>query len=368
MIPRRESPADQGIQRHRNARIARIVSLLRQGPLPGEVLLQRLNGLMSEVGDPGIGLRNLQYDLEWMRVHLPELRLELVAGSRLETPPPTELRRYRRFFRIGEEDLVPIAADLHFVTDLELLALQTARAALAGASVGVDGAEGPLAAAITSLLGRLGITHPDPRMPDVMAVSVTATQPCDPNTLLAVLHALRAGDALSLRYRSVRRNDHAALIQPIILLYEDGELSVRCWDPETRILKTYKIARMREVARRPCLTGLPPNLAAQARADAAQSFHGMYTDQDRSRIQVRFAKEAVPFMAGRRLGAAQQVKELPDGGLRVAFNSRALPAVARWLLQFGDAVTAEEPPRLVAELRHLAEGILARHPASPRSG
>jgi len=116
----------------RPLRLPRIIELLRIQPLPAEVMLPQLNLALRTASIPEVSIRTLQHDLEWLLENLGEAGIERVARAELKPAPPLEFHRYRIFYRlIGAEDLIPITADLVFLSEMEALALMAARALLA---------------------------------------------------------------------------------------------------------------------------------------------------------------------------------------------------------------------------------------------
>jgi len=151
----------------RPLRLPRIIELLRSQPLPAEVMLPQLNLALRTAGIAEVSIRTLQHDLEWLLENLGEAGIERVARAELKPAPPLEFHRYRIFYRlIGAEDLIPITADLVFLSEMEALAPVAARALLATpATPGVkDTTAGPLVAGG----GRLPAW--DGRRPDYMMV------------------------------------------------------------------------------------------------------------------------------------------------------------------------------------------------------
>lgn len=335
----------------RPLRLPRIVELLRDQPLPAEVILPRMNRRLKADGIPEISIRTLQHDLDWMLTHLGRSGIERVARADLKPEPPSEFHRYRLFYRIiGAEDLLPITNDLVFLTEMEALALVAARAVLATpATPGMkNGGDGPLADALGTLIERLGFGAADVRIPDVLAVTQAAPQPYEPTHILAILRAIRLGEAVAMAYRSLNKPVHQVVAQPIRLVLVEGEPYLWAWDSEAQKLKNYKVARIEQVASRPALTGVPSGLDAEVRGNVRGGFRGVAGQQQRGRVVLRLTPVAIPHLRHRRLGGNQTWDDLPDGGARVAFNTSGMDAIRHWLLQSGAEVQVEAPASLVA--------------------
>lgn len=349
----------------RTARVRIILDLLREQPLPVEELLLRLNRRLGAAGRPVVQLRVLQIDLAWMRVRLGPEVVEQVPRSAL--PASSAFPGCRRFWRLsGAEAVLPVEADIAVLTELEVLALHAARAVLAappppGAAKGRSD-EGPLAAALGRLSERLGVGSA--HLPDVLGVNPGAPQPWDPQHALAVLRAIRLGDAVRMRYQPLEKPEHDVVAQPIRLVLTDGEPYLWAWDAAAAKLKNYKLARVAAVAVHPRLTGVPGGLDGEVRAALANAFRGVAGQAQRGRVVLRVDPGAVPHVRDRRLGPAQSWEDLPDGGARVSFNTHGLEAVRHWVLQFGARVVVESPPALAGWVRDEARRTAARYQPS----
>lgn len=344
----------------RTARVRLILDLLREQALPVEELLPRLNRRLAVAAQPLIHKRMLQNDLAWMRKRLGNEVIEQVMRSAM--PDSVAFPGSRRFWRLsGAEAVLPVEADIAVLTELEVLALHAARAVLAApplpGAARSSADEGPLSAALGRLSARLGVGSA--QLPDVLGVNPGAPQPWDPRHALAVLRAIRLGDALRMRYQPLEKAAHEVVAQPIRLVLTDGEPYLWAWDRAAGKLKNYKLARIATIATHPALPGVPSGLDGEVRAALGNAFRGVAGQAQRGRVVLRIAPGAVPHVRDRRLGPAQRWEELPDGGARVAFNTHGLEAVRHWVLQFGARVVVEEPASLAAWVRDEAQRMAA---------
>jgi predicted DNA-binding transcriptional regulator YafY len=338
----------------RPLRLPRIVELLRDQPLPAEVLLPRLNRCLKADGIPQISIRTLQHDLDWLLEHLGAAGIERIAKADLQTAPPSEFHRYRLFYRLrSAEDLIPVTGDVVFLTEMEALALGAARAVLATpAPPGTKDADkvgGPLADAIGSLIGRLGLATR--RVPEVLAVTQAAPQPYQPAHVLTILRAIRLGEGVTLDYRPLNKPPHAVTAQPIQVALAEGEPYLWAWDGDAGRLKNYKVARIAAVTIRPALSNVPPGQDSEVRSNLRVGFRGVAGAQQRGTVVVRLSAAGAPHLRNRQLGSGLKWTELPDGGARVSFYTAGMDAVKHWLLQCGGEAVVESPAVLVAWFR-----------------
>lgn len=341
----------------RASRMPLLLDLLRTGALPAELALQRLNKALRAQGMLEISLRTLQHDLEWLRKHLGDGVLEKVRRSELEEPPPPEMAHHRWFYRLrGSEDVLPVPGELAAITEMEALALATARAQLAAPPTpDGNGEEGPLAEALGRLMRRLGLDEED-RIPDVIGVNRFAPQPYDPAHALLCLRAIRTGSPLRATYEGWKKPTKEIDVLPVRLVLQEGEPYLWAWDVDGAKLKSYKLSRVQALARSDRRVEAPLGLAGEVKVQVKQSFRGFANDDDRCRVRVRIAPEAVTFVEGRVLGGVQRWEDLPDGGARIEFNTAGKATVVRWLLPFGSQAEVEHPP----ELREWMQDELAK--------
>ncbi len=338
----------------RPLRLPRIVELLREQPLPAEVLLPRLNRRLKADGIPEISIRTLQHDLDWLLEHLGAAGIERVAKADLTPEPPSEFHRYRLFYRLrSAEDLIPVTGDVVFLTEMEALALGAARAVLTTPAVpgtkDADKVGGPLADALGSLIGRLGLATR--RVPEVLAVTQAAPQPYQPAHVLALLRAIRLGEGVTLDYRPLGKPPHAVTAQPIQVALAEGEPYLWAWDGEAKRLKNYKVARIAAVTIRSALAEVPPGLDSEVRSNLRVGFRGVAGAQQRGTVVVRLSPTGAPHLRHRQLGSGLKWIDLPDGGARVSFYTAGMDAVKHWLLQCGGEAVVESPASLVAWFR-----------------
>lgn len=341
---------------NRTIRLPILLDLLREGALPAELALDRLNRALQDRGEPEVSLRTLQHDLDWLRKQLGEGILEKIRRSELEEPPPAEMAHHRWFYRLrGSEDVLPVPGELAAITEMEALALATARAQLAAPPTpDGNGEEGPLAEALGRLMRRLGLDEED-RIPDVIGVNRFAPQAYDPAHALLCLRAIRTGSPVRATYEGWNKPTKEIDVLPVRLVLQEGEPYLWAWDVDGAKLKSYKLSRLSDLATSDRRIDAPGGLAGEVKVQVKHGFRGFSRDEDRCRVRIRVAADAVAFVRDRVLGGVQRWEDLPDGGARIEFNTAGKATVVRWLLQFGAHAEVEHP----ADLREWMRAELA---------
>jgi len=87
-------------------------------------------------------------------------------------------------------------------------------------------------------------------------------------------------------------------------------------------------------------------------------------------VEVEFDPQQARYARERTFHPTQQRQELPDGRLRLSFETTeaALEQVARWLMQYGPQARALRPPALRALLREQLRRAVALYDQDAEEG
>lgn len=180
----------------------------------------------------------------------------------------------------------------------------------------------------------------------------------------AVLRAVRDRLVCEIDYQSPERPEAKTLIvAPYqVLAYREGlyvrarlekalEAPADFYDP------TLALHRMKEVR----LTDRPfaPIPIPEDMNGAAHGF-GLFHGTP-FRVVVEVVPKAAMYVRERIWSQDQELTELPDGGLRLAFTANSRLEVMNWVLSFGGEATLIEPTDLRAELRERINRLLVQH-------
>jgi predicted DNA-binding transcriptional regulator YafY len=84
--------------------------------------------------------------------------------------------------------------------------------------------------------------------------------------------------------------------------------------------------------------------------------------QDPVDIILRFRSDQAPYVRERLWHPSQQVTELPDGGVQLAFRAGGPFEIRRWILGWGDAVEVISPNELRDEVRQILTSAISIYP------
>jgi predicted DNA-binding transcriptional regulator YafY len=353
-MTRPKPPSPQFLQR---AQI--ILQLLRSEPLPANVLCERLNQELASQGEEGIGVRMLNHDLAGLQRYLGTAMVERVSRSQAGVPAARH-PSHRVFYRlINGGGLIPVSNRILAVTELEAIALRTARGVLSRSrarSGKRDEPGGPLADALDHLMERLGLDTVDQTDLDIVSLGQTVQQDFDAGVFASVFSAIRSRSGLSIRYDSLRKAVRTIRINPIRILLSYDEPHLWAWDGDE--LKNYKIARIRAAEPAKRLPGQPQDLDLEAQRRSMQAFDG-YERGPLVTVDLYLAPGAVRQVEGRTFGLGQRSEPQPDGGLRISFRTGGFEALKPWILSLGGQLRVHAPAALRTWVKAEAQRILA---------
>jgi predicted DNA-binding transcriptional regulator YafY len=282
--------------------------------------------------------------------------IETVSAQDLADQPGRGLDGARAFHRLrhGERPL-PIPADARHITELEAVALATARASLAVPSP--PGSQGALADALGGLIRRLGLPD-DPG--SIVAQPAGPQAPYDAAALTTCLRAIRSGSSLQGSYRPRHRAEHPVRIQPVRVLLVAGEAFLWAWDAEDRIAKRYHLSRLTiaRVGRR--LADAPADRVSDVAILMRHAFRGVAREAMRT-VRVRINPRRLVSFGSLVFATDQRVADNPDGSRTVTWRTRGLQSLAEWIVGTSGGVVAESPSDLRQAVQAVARTALAAH-------
>lgn len=182
-----------------------------------------------------------------------------------------------------------------------------------------------------------------------------------PETLRRLVSAANRRETLSILYRSRHSGTERWRDVDVLLIYcHLGEYYAICRSPEyaePRDFHAGRILDLRETGRM-----FEPPADWDREAYLRQGF-GMFRGGASVRVVVVFDVSEAPYARERMIHPTETRIELPDGRLRVEFDTTeaALEQVTRWALQYGEHVVVERPAELRRMLRKQLERALAQY-------
>jgi predicted DNA-binding transcriptional regulator YafY len=119
-------------------------------------------------------------------------------------------------------------------------------------------------------------------------------------------------------------------------------------------MRTFRVDRIQAVAALTRRFTVPEDFSARAYIEATMQFEAQYT------IVVHFDARVAPFVR-EHSGHWLDVSDREDGSVVVRMAVSDLDWATGWVLSYGRAATALEPPDLVARVQAEAEAISARY-------
>lgn len=199
----------------------------------------------------------------------------------------------------------------------------------------------------TSLDRRLLVVAPPPRSYAVRAEEL--------DELFSATAELRVVE-LVLRDRAGGPSQRV-IAHPWALVLHAGAVQCVVFAPETGALRLVALEDVEHVASKDQTFDVPADF------DVASLVHGAFGVVLHAplRILVEFDPPLAEEIRARRLHPQQRLATARDGRVRLSLPAPSLDEACTWILGFGSAARALEPPELVARVRAALEAALARY-------
>jgi predicted DNA-binding transcriptional regulator YafY len=172
-----------------------------------------------------------------------------------------------------------------------------------------------------------------------------------PEVLRRLASAAMHRQTLHIHYFSQYRAEQSERDVDVLLLHNAlGEWYAICYDHNRQAIRDFHAGRILRLSDTRRTFAPPADWDAQA---YLQRGFGMFRGGPDVVVEVEFDPDQARYARERTFHPTQQRQELPDGGLRLTFETAeaALEQVARWLMQYGAHAKALHPPSLRALVR-----------------
>lgn len=194
---------------------------------------------------------------------------------------------------------------------------------------------------------------------DAMSFAPEPVLDVSPEILQQLATAALRRQTLHIHYYSQYRAEHTERDVNVLVLHNAlGEWYAICYDHHRQAIRDFHAGRILRLSVTHRKFTPPADWDAQA---YLQRGFGMFRGGQDVVVEVEFAPEQARYARERAFHPTQQRRELPDGSLRLTFETTeaALEQVARWLMQYGPQARALRPAALRALLRERLRGAAA---------
>jgi len=178
----------------------------------------------------------------------------------------------------------------------------------------------------------------------------------------AVVHALFTAylsrKAVTIRYRKPGCEPELRTVHPYTFVNEAGEWSLLAWYAQREKILQFKISRIESVTQLVETYAIPDEYDP---GDFLNQGFDNWTDGKSYQFVIRFDAKTAPHVDTRFHHETQEVIQLEDGGCEIRFESEGLPAVARWVLQFGAGAEVIEPEELRVRMLDEVNAMISRY-------
>jgi predicted DNA-binding transcriptional regulator YafY len=186
---------------------------------------------------------------------------------------------------------------------------------------------------------------------DALSVAPEPVLDVSPEILRQLATAAMHRQTLHIHYYSQYRAEYSERDVDVLLLHNAlGEWYAIGYDHYRQAVRVFHAGRITSLRVTPRTFTPPTGWDAQA---YLRPGFGMFRGGEHVVVEVEFEAAQARYARERTFHPTQQCQELPDGRLRLTFETTeaALEQVARWLMQYGPQARALRPPALRDLLR-----------------
>ena len=217
-------------------------------------------------------------------------------------------------------------------------------------------------AAVVSAFTKLADALPQPIARHVAAtmVAIGGHDPNEPfsRTFSAVARGWAEGRVVELTYDPGTGTEKRTRVHPYFLEPDAALRSVYliAYDEPAAAMRTYKVERIRTATLTAERYDIPDDFDPDAWLANSWGIWSPDASHPPTRIRLRFSPAIAHRLREAIWHRSQELAELPDGGLELAFTVNGIVEIQPWILSWGDGVEVLEP----AELRQaVAASVIA---------
>ena len=217
--------------------------------------------------------------------------------------------------------------------------------------------------AVTAVTAKLDNVLPDDLRQEVararQSLVVSGLSRRDYRPWEPMLHTLRQciGNRrrVRLRYRGfARQEDTERVVEPYALTFQWGLWYLVGFCRLRQDMRTFRVDRTQQVTALEETFAMPSDFSVREYLERSMRFEPNYT------VVVQL-EASVAFQVRERHDHWMEITDHDDGSITARFGVAGLDWTTGWVLSYGSAAKALEPPELIARLREAAEGALRQY-------
>lgn len=178
-----------------------------------------------------------------------------------------------------------------------------------------------------------------------------------------LLISVEDGKVARLSYRSEQEAGASGRdVHPYGIVYHRGSLYLIAMDPESGVVKHYKVDRIESVE--VTSTGFARPEGFDLTTHMSSAF-GVYRGGEPIEVEVRFSPAAARYVREARRHGSQRLAPLPDGGVLATFTVSGTEEIKRWVLGFGAKAEVLRPEGLRREVAEELRATLSAYSGPP---
>jgi len=222
-------------------------------------------------------------------------------------------------------------------------------------------------AAVVSAFTKLADALPQPIARHVAAtmVAVGSHDPNEPfsRTFSAVARGWAEGRVVEMTYDPGTGTEKRTRVHPYFLEPDAALRSVYliAYDEPAAAMRTYKVERIRSATLTAERYEIPDDFDPDAWLANSWGIWSPDASHPPTRIRLRFTETIAHRLREAIWHRSQELTELPDGGLELAFTVNGIVEIQPWILSWGDGVEVLEPAELRDAVAAAVRAAAARY-------
>lgn len=176
----------------------------------------------------------------------------------------------------------------------------------------------------------------------------------------AVLQATKMHRTMQLEYKTAQSPAYnTRLFDPYNLICKAGSWYVIGYSHHAQAVRLYALPRIRRCTVTNAGFVVPPTFRLADYIDT--SFSIWHSEHDTFTAHLHVETNLKTYIMEREWHKTQSITENPDGTIELFFQTNQLDHTARWVVQFGNAMTVIDPPELKAYVIKIAKSIVTQY-------
>ena len=173
----------------------------------------------------------------------------------------------------------------------------------------------------------------------------------------AVLKSTKLHRTLKLEYKTAKDSEYQErFFDPYHIICQKGSWYLLGYSHSSQAIRLWAMPRIRNCQITKDKFSIPKDFKLEDHIDVQMGAWGF--SGEKVKVEIEFAKGLKTYVMERTWHKGQTIRENPDGTVYLSFETNQLGQAAAWIMSFGGAAKALNPPELIEDIKRSAKQIL----------